>query len=178
MHRSGPWAPGMRHGLRGLKSLGQLFGSWAGEWKAEREEVVHPGGAEKTTVAFRCCKTCFWEAGSTPGMCERFGPLCHFFCLAMTPAGGGGNASYLWLWNKVVWFCMSGYLMVRVLLGKAVTDNLKPGRAKSLDLMKNSCFQNQSWCSRVWTTLLSSWVLVESNNVSFLFSKHNIEMCI
>lgn len=34
------------------------------------------------------------EAGSTPGTHERFS---HTFCLAMTPAGRGGNANYFQL---------------------------------------------------------------------------------
>lgn len=61
---------------------------------------------------------------------------------------------------KVVWFCMCVYLMVGVLLGKPVSDNLKTGRPKSL-------------C----TSLLLSWMLVQSNNMSLVFSKQNIGIC-
>ena len=128
-----PRAPGIRHRPRVPKSPERLLGSWGRERKAARAEAMCPGGAEVTTAALQRCRTWLprsWQHSGDARAARWVSIISSALLWHLQEEGEMQTiCSYK---TKAVWFCTCVYLMVGVLLGKTVSDNLKTDRAKSL----------------------------------------------
>lgn len=97
----GPSAGRVRHGLNVLMSPGQLVGSsgkgwkaaWGGAWHLVRAEVAAGGVSVTQSLASEQLAVLWGRVRMCPG-------LRYFFCLAVTPAGGGEDEKCLQLENE------------------------------------------------------------------------------